>query len=182
MFDGKYFNLNTILKAKEIVEKLGVSIENLNAPSTTCVSTIEEMAKYPIQSGEPGHGLSGTTPLHAIKDGVEIPAVVYVSEVSHNLDGKSFCYGGGHYRRSHMENALVGSDLIHAQRTKVLAPDLDSIDYHFGLEDKFKINDTVIMAFRFQIFVTRSTVCIVKGIHDGKPEILGFFNSLGGSL
>ncbi len=175
-------NLNTILKAKEIVEKFGINIENLNAPSTTCVETIEEMAKYPVNSGEPGHGLSGTTPLHAIKDSVEIPAVTYISEISHNLDGKSFCYGGGHYRRSHVENALVGSDLDHSRNTKVIAPDLDSIDYHFGLDDLHTINETVIMAFRFQIFVTRSTVCIVKGIQSGKPEILGLYNSLGAKL
>lgn len=175
-------NLNTILRAKEIVEKLGLTIENLNAPSTTCVNTIEEMAKFPVNSGEPGHGLSGTTPLHAIKDEVEIPGVVYVSEISHNLNGKSFCYGGGHYRRSHVENALVGSNVQNLKQTKVLVQDLDSIDYHFGLNDLFKINDTVLMAFRFQIFVTRSTVCIVKGVQSGKPEILGFFNSLGGRL
>ena len=140
------------------------------------------MAKFPVNSGEPGHGLSGTTPLHAIKDEVEIPGVVYVSEISHNLNGKSFCYGGGHYRRSHVENALVGSNVQNLKQTKVLVPDLDSIDYHFGLNDLFKINDTVLMAFRFQIFVTRSTVCIVKGVQSGKPEILGFFNSLGGRL
>lgn len=175
-------NLNTILKAKEIVENLGVQIENLNAPSTTCVETIEEMAKYPVNSGEPGHGLSGTTPLHAVKDSVEIPAVTYVSEVSHNLAGKSFCYGGGHYRRSHVENAIVGTCLNNSRYTKVIAPDLDSIDYHFGLSDLHTINDTVIMAFRFQIFVTRSTVCIVKGIQSGNPEILGLYNSLGAKL
>ena len=175
-------NLNTILKAKEIVEKFGIKIENLNAPSTTCVETIEEMAKYPVNSGEPGHGLSGTTPLHAVKDSVEIPAVTYVSEVSHNLAGKSFCYGGGYYRRSHVENALVGSDLDHSRYTKVIAPDLDSIDYHFGLSDLHTINETVIMAFRFQIFVTRSTVCIVKGIQSGNPEIVGFYNSLGSKV
>jgi len=175
-------NLNTILKAKEIVENLGVQIENLNAPSTTCVETIEEMAKYPVNSGEPGHGLSGTTPLHAVKDSVEIPAVTYVSEVSHNLAGKSFCYGGGHYRRSHVEKALVGTRLDDSRYTKVIAPDLDSIDYHFGLSDLHTINETVIMAFRFQIFVTRSTVCIVKGIQSGKPEILGLYNSLGAKL
>jgi predicted amino acid racemase len=175
-------NLNTILKAKEIVEKFGINIENLNAPSTTCVETIEEMAKYPVNSGEPGHGLSGTTPLHAVKDSVEIPAVTYVSEVSHNLAGKSFCYGGGHYRRSHVDNALVGSDLDYSRYTKVIAPDLDSIDYHFGLSDLHTINETVIMAFRFQIFVTRSTVCIVKGIQSGNPEIVGFYNSLGSKI
>lgn len=175
-------NLNTILKAREIVESLGISIENLNAPSTTCVETIEEMAKYPVNSGEPGHGLSGTTPLHAIKDSFEIPAVTYVSEVSHNLSGKSFCYGGGHYRRSHVANAIVGTNIENSKMTKVIAPELESIDYHFGLNDLFKINETVIMAFRFQIFVTRSTVCIVKGIQSGNPEILGFFNSLGAKL
>ena len=32
---------------------------------------------------EPGHGLTGTTPLHAVEDLPEIPAVVYLSEVSH---------------------------------------------------------------------------------------------------
>lgn len=175
-------NLNTILKAKEIVENLGVQIENLNAPSTTCVETIKEMAKYPVNSGEPGHGLSGTTPLHAVKDSVEIPAVTYVSEVSHNLAGKSFCYGGGHYRRSHVENAIVGTCLDDSRYTKVIAPDLDSIDYHFGLSDLHTINETVIMAFRFQIFVTRSTVCIVKGIQSGNPEIVGFYNSLGSKI
>ena len=50
------------------------------------------------------------------------------------------------------------------------------------LSDLHTINETVIMAFRFQIFVTRSTVCIVKGIQSGNPEILGFYNSLGAKL
>lgn len=35
------------------------------------------------------------------------------------------------------------------------------------------------MAFRFQIFVTRSDVVIMEGIHKGKPEIVGVYDSLG---
>ena len=37
----------------------------------------------------------------------EIPALVYVSEISHNLDGHSYFYGGGYYRRGHFENVEV---------------------------------------------------------------------------
>ena len=48
-------NLKTILRAKGIAEKYGITIENLNAPSTTCVETNEEMAKFQVNSCEPGH-------------------------------------------------------------------------------------------------------------------------------
>lgn len=169
-------NLFTVLKAKDILSEHGIDIDNLNTPSTTCVSTIHEMASVGSTSGEPGHGLTGTTPLHAYKDETEIPSVLYLSEISHNLEGHSYCFGGGHYRRSHMENALVTKNLV---RCKVNPPTLDSIDYHFELEQMFNVGDPVIMAFRFQIFVTRSDVVLVSGIHSNEPKIIGRYNSLG---
>ena len=175
-------NLFTVLQANEILKKLGIVIDDLNTPSTTCVATIEEMSKYKTTSGEPGHGLTGTTPLHAHTVCVEVPCVVYVSEISHHVAGKSFCFGGGYYRRSHVENALIGTDINNLQKGKVITPDLDSIDYHFGLDRKYTINDTVLMAFRYQIFVTRSNVCIVEGIHSGNPKLVATYNSLGGKL
>ena len=46
---------------------------------------------------EPGHGLTGTTPLHAVEDLPELPAVVYVTEVSHLHGGEAYCFGGGLY-------------------------------------------------------------------------------------
>lgn len=169
-------NLFSVLKANEILKEHGIEVENINTPSTTCVSTIHEMAKYGSTSGEPGHGLTGTTPLHAYEDTIEIPSVLYLSEISHNLDNHSYCFGGGHYRRSHMENALVTKDL---ELCKVYPPTLDSIDYHFELSQKFKVGDPVIMAFRFQIFVTRSDVVLIRGIHTNNPVIVGRYNSLG---
>lgn len=175
-------NLFTILKAKEIIESFGIVVENVNAPSTTSVETIEAMSHYPVNSGEPGHGLSGSTPLHANQDCIETPCVVYISEISHNVGNNAYCFGGGYYRRSHVENALVGNSLHNLKKAKVITPDFDSIDYHFGLDQKFNINDTVIMAFRFQIFVTRSNVYIVRGLKSLKPKIVGVYNSLGGKL
>lgn len=38
------------------------------------------------------------------------------------------------------------------------------------------------MAFRFQIFVTRSQVVLVKGISTNTPHIMGIYNSLGDEI
>lgn len=169
-------NLVSVLQAENILTEHGIDSDELNTPSTTCVATIQEMAKYGATSGEPGHGLTGTTPMHAYVDEVEIPSVIYLSEVSHNFRNKSYCFGGGHYRRSHMANALVSEKLMPCL---VNSPSLDSIDYHFELDQLFAVGDPVIMAFRFQIFVTRSDVVIISGLHQNQPKIVGRYNSFG---
>ena len=129
---------------------------------------------------EPGHGLTGTTPYHAThSDAVEKPAYLYVSEVSHTLGDVSFCYAGGHYRRGHMKNALVGQKLEDAKLVTAVPPTDESIDYHFELEAPCKVGDGVLLCFRTQIFVTRSEVAVVKGLAEGKPECLGIWSALG---
>ena len=173
-------NIDTIKEAKEILEKeFNIKIEQLNMPSATCVNSIKKIHEEGGTHGEPGHGLTGSTPYHKFNDGDELPAMVYVSEVSHNLLDRAYCYGGGHYRRSHMENALVGTDVDNSKMIKVIPPTDESIDYHFELSENCNVSDTVIMAFRTQIFVTRSNVALVKGIKIGKPEIVGIYDSQG---
>lgn len=175
-------NFETLYKAKEILSSHGIEIENINAPSTTSVETLRQMKPYRVTSGEPGHGLSGTTPLHAHRDCDEKPCVVYVSEISHNFEGNAYCYGGGFYRRSHVKHALVGSQFDQMKQVEVTPPTLESIDYYFGLNQMCNVNDTVLMAFRFQIFVTRSNVCLIEGIHKGLPKIVGMYTSQGEAL
>jgi predicted amino acid racemase len=173
-------NLYTLLKAKTLLEdKLNINIEQVNMPSATCACNVNNIARFGGTHGEPGHGLLGTTPIHAVSEQPELPSIVYVSEVSHNLEDKSFCYGGGHYRRSHMENALVGKNLKSAVKYKVELPELESIDYHFTLSDRAEVSNTVVMAFRTQIFVTRSKVAVVKGIQNGNIELIGVYDSQG---
>ena len=174
-------NLFTVLKAKKILEGLGCRIQNVNAPSATCVHTLELMKQYPeITSAEPGHGLSGTTPFHVDHDTEEIPSILYLSEVSHVLDDHAYIYGGGYYRRGHIQNALVGTSYEGLVKDSVILPNMDSIDYHFGLENPHRVGDSAILCYRYQIFVTRSDVCLIKGIHSGIPEIVGVYDSLGG--
>lgn len=173
-------NIDTLKQAKDIIENnFDLKIEQLNMPSATCVNSIKKIYEEGGNYGEPGHGLIGTTPYHKNNNGEEIPAIVYVTEVSHNFLDKAYCYGGGHYRRSHMENALVGENIDNSKIIKVIPPTDESIDYHFELSENCKVSDTVIMSFRTQIFVTRSKVALVSGIHKGKPKIVGIYDAQG---
>lgn len=172
-------NLETVKCSVEILKTCGIDVALVNTPSTTCCRTIERMAEFGGNCGEPGHGLSGTTPMHAEHELEEIPAVVYVSEISHNFMGNAYCFGGGHYRRSHVKNVLVGTSLKDSRAHTVIPPLDESIDYHFGIAKECAVGAAAVMAFRFQIFVTRSDVVLVKGIHEGCPEIVGMYDSQG---
>ncbi len=173
-------NLKTVQKAAEYLRGRGYQKLQLNMPSASCVHSIAMAAAAGATHMEPGHGLTGTTPYHAThSDAVEKPAYLYVSEVSHTLGDVSFCYAGGHYRRGHMKNALVGQKLEDAKLVTAVPPTDESIDYHFELEAPCKVGDSVLLCFRTQIFVTRSEVAVVKGLAEGKPECLGIWSALG---
>ena len=75
---------------------------------------------------------------------------------------------------------MVGASYEELEKDGVILPDMDSIDYHFGLKNPHNIGDSAILCFRYQIFVTRSDVCLIKGIQSGTPEIVGVYDSLGG--
>ena len=172
-------NLQTVLKAKAILEGLGIVPEVINTPSATCCRTLELMAQYGCNCGEPGHGLTGTTPYHVDHAQPEKSCIAYVSEISHNFDGLAYCYGGGFYRRSHVEHALVGRTAANLRPVKVIPPSVEAIDYHFGLDQACAVGETVIMAFRFQVFVTRSDMVLIEGVAAGNPVVSSVWDSLG---
>ena len=172
-------NLQTVLKAKEILIDCGIEPEIINTPSATCCRTLELMAEYGCNCGEPGHGLTGTSPYHVGHEQPEKSCIAYVSEISHNFDGLAYCYGGGFYRRSHVENALVGRSADALRSMKVIPPSVEAIDYHFGLDQGCEVGETVIMAFRFQVFVTRSDMVLIEGVAEGSPVVSSVWDSLG---
>ena len=176
-------NVKTIHRTAALLkEDYGIQIDEFNLPSVTCVHTLEKIAAAGGTQGEPGHGLTGTTPLHASRALTEKPAYVYMSEISHQLGKKSYCYGGGHYRRSGMKNALVIQPDGTKIGTNVVMPNVESIDYYFELDGHFPVGSTVVMAFRTQIFATRSEVAVVKNISTNQPKIIGIFDSQGNYL
>lgn len=172
-------NLETVKRAAEILRAHGIEPEIINTPSATCVRTLEQMSIFGGNCGEPGHGLTGTTPAHAALELPEKSCIAYVSEVSHNFEGRGYCYGGGFYRRSHVANGLVGESAQSLRPVRVTPPSLESIDYHFELSEPGRVGETVIMAFRYQIFVTRSDVVLLDGVAEGRPAVVGVYDSLG---
>ncbi|MBS4178148.1 YhfX family PLP-dependent enzyme [Lederbergia citrea] len=174
-------NFSTLLKAKGILQKKGIEVKQLNGPSATSCETIPFLARKGVTHGEPGHALTGTTPLHAYREDLpERPAIVYVTEVSHEYEEHFYVIGGGYYGRSHLTGCLVGSDeksILH-QYTWAVEPAPEAIDYYGAIEKPgdFSINigDTAVFSFRTQVFVTRAHIALVKGIQSGNPELVHF--------
>jgi len=172
-------NVSVLHEVKKQLEEKGFTITQMNMPSVTATNTIKMIAENGGTHGEPGHGMSGTTPYHQDHDAVEKIAYLYVTEVSHNFKENSYCFGGGHYRRSHVKEALIGKDIKNAVIKNVIPPSADSIDYHFGIEGYSRVGDYAIMSFRTQMFVVRSDIAIVSGIGTKNVKVLGVFNQRG---
>lgn len=182
-------NMATLERAAAVLADLGRSDVEVNAPGTTSTALLETLASAGATQVEPGHGLTGSTPLHAVRDVDEVPAVLYLSEVSHFHGGKAYCFGGGLYIDPvfppYEVKALVGSDPEAAFGDRVTAtlPPPEAIDY-YGILDVPKgravaTGDTVIFGFRIQAFVTRAFVVPVAGVSSGSPEIAGVWTADG---
>lgn len=174
-------NMHTLLAARNILQAQGVSIEQVNAPSATSCTTLPQLAQWGVTHSEPGHALTGTIPANQHGDQPEQISMLYLSEISHHFAANSYLFGGGHYRRGHLQNALIWHDNQFSQST-ILPIDDDSIDYCLRLAEQFPVGSPVIMSFRTQIFVTRSDVVLIDGIQSGNPRIMGRYDSQGNKL
>lgn len=193
-------NLNTIVRTgAKLRKELGIEIDQINAPGDTSSRTMSILAENGATHGEPGHGFTGTTPWHAFEDLPELPAWVYVSEVSHTVGNTSYAFGGNfmsadmcvgiwtyQYHQFRVWT-LVGNDPETITQHKVLGQVTPGyFDYYVPLypreSDAIEVGHTVVYGTRNQVFASRARVAIVKGIQSGKPELLGVFDRTGNML
>lgn len=173
-------NLSTLAKA---AERISGPIR-INAPGTTSTEVLATLAEHGATQVEPGHALTGTTPLHAVSDLPELPAVLYLTEVSHEYGGRAYCFGGGMYIDPvfppYQVRALVGERLVDAQ-----LPPPAAIDYYGQLFPDHQpipgTGETVIFGFRIQAFVTRAYVAAVDGVASGNARVAGIWTAAGES-
>jgi predicted amino acid racemase len=172
-------NLATLERARDSVAKFGRTAIEINAPGTSSTVAFDTLANAGATQVEPGHGLTGTTPLHAFEVLPERPAVVYVSEISHYYGGEAYCFGGGLYLDpvfpKYPVKAIVSREPTTSSNAlaTVDIPPPEAIDY-YGMIDasgrvKPKIGDTVVFGFRPQVFFTRGYVVGVSGIGSDRP-------------
>lgn len=182
-------NLTTLAKARERLERAGRSAIEINAPGTTSSVVIKALADAGATQCEPGNGLHGTTPLHAMADLAERPAVAYLSEVSHLHAGRAYCFGGGLYIDpvfpDYEVKAVVASEptLAAVPLASVEIPPPAAIDY-YGMIDcsgavKPRVGDSVVFGFRGQAFVTRSFVVGIAGVSSSQAKVQGIENIFG---
>ncbi len=183
-------NLTTLQKAAERLRDAGVHDVRLNAPGTTSSEVFGVLAEHGATQVEPGHGLTGTTPLHAIRDLPELPGVLYVSEVSHHHGGRAYAFGGGMYVDpvfgDYQIRALVGREpsLRALRRHDAFLPPPAAIDYYGQLDPAQGSlpapGETVVFGFRVQAFVTRAFTAAIAGVAAGTPCVEGIWAAHGG--
>jgi predicted amino acid racemase len=182
-------NLRTLEETAKRLRLIGRNDLQVNAPGTTSTATLAALAGAGATQAEPGHGLTGTTPLHAYEDLPEVPSVVYLSEISHFAGGRAYCFGGGLYVdpvfAPYRLEAIVTSEPTESDWAKVpvAIPPREGIDY-YGLIDlpasrTIRVGDSVVFGFRIQAFVTRAKVVGVSGITVARPEPQGIYTALG---
>jgi predicted amino acid racemase len=182
-------NLVTLTRSLRALEAAGRRDVQVNAPGTTSASILAVLAEAGATQIEPGHGLTGTTPLHAVQDLVEEPAIAYVSEVSHLWNGDAYVFGGGLYVDPVLGGAettalLVepGADVVAAPELRVDMPADNAIDYYatVPLGDHIaRAGDTVLFGFRPQVFVTRGLTAGISGLSTGTPTIARIWSADG---
>ena len=174
-------NLKTLVKAADALARAGRGDIEINAPGTTSSVVLGALAEAGTTQCEPGNGLHGTTPLHALEDLPESPAVLYLSEVSHLHGGDAYCFGGGLYVDpvfpDYQVQAIVASEPTSAAAAlaNVEIPPPAAIDY-YGMIDtsgsvKPKSGDSVVFGFRGQAFVTRAYTVGISGISTGSAKV-----------
>lgn len=180
-------NLATLSKAAEALAKAGRHGIEINAPGTTSSAVLAALAEAGATQCEPGNGLHGTTPLHAMEDLPELPAVCYLSEVSHSHADRAYCFGGGLYIDpvfpDYDVHAIVTKDPSHRPTASVEIPATSAIDYYGMIDTTGEVRpepgDSVVFGFRGQAFVKRSFVAGVKGIATGAPQVTTIENPYG---
>ena len=182
--EGKAFptsNAHTVVKGAALLRERGIHCSQINMPSCNSLATFPLAAELGATHLEPGHSLTGTNPDNLNENDPLTPALLYMSEVSHQYNGSSFCFGGGYYRRSNLRYALVKTGMGYVE-TGVSAPAPEVIDYHLQLSGLFPSGSPVCMAFRTQIFTTRSRVALVEGLSASQPRLLGIWDSAGNEV
>lgn len=183
-------NMSTVAKAAQMAASLLPDLDlQINAPGTTSTAVLDLLAEAGATQVEPGHGLTGTTPLHALNDLPESPAVLYLSEVAHIHLGTPLCFGGGLYidpvLGEYQASALVARDPSDLDLPPVPAdiPSPAAIDYYAHLHPPegrvVEEGASVLFGFRMQAFVTRARIVGISGVQSGSLSVEGCWNSFG---
>jgi len=188
-------NMATLVRARESLEQAGFQVTQVNAAGNACVSSAELLAREGATHVEPGHAFVGSTPGHFFEDFDELPALAWVSEVSHALGDRVYAFAHGlvanhtigFWNAVDYERllALVGPDPDALARVTADPPDFVHSDPSSYLYLRLhsarpRVGDTVVLGVRTQVYRANSArLAVVEGIAADRPRLLGLFDRNG---
>ena len=190
-------NAGTLRKAARALRRGGFDATTVNMPGDTSTETLELIRDFGGTQGEPGHALTGSTPANFFRDLPEIPASLYISEVSHKDANRAYSIGVPYVDKvlgltdplyhTHRERVLIGSNPDKIAEYEYLADSIipGFVDYNMPIrtvenDRHVRVGDSVVMGFRAQTWMTRAKTAVVGGLgRSGKHRLLGVYNNYG---
>jgi predicted amino acid racemase len=179
----------TALRARERLERdLGLYELRINCSGNCNAVTAGILASYGATDIEPGAALVGSGRFHALLDMPEIPAQVFVSEITHHWAGNAYAIGGGFGFVWDMDGALapfqgiVGRSLeqARAQPLDFRGPPWYDVYGLFGDPDGIAgVGDTLLFTHLPQVIMERCYVAAVSGTSTQRPIVEALLDSEG---
>jgi predicted amino acid racemase len=197
-------NFETMIRfASKVKERLGLDVEHINPAGNNCVESISLIAAAGATYCEPGQAFVGGLVANAFSDQPEVPAIAYVTEVSHIIGTVPYVYAASmvanntigiwnplYYDALGASLSRLGVEPLelrvrsHPQRFPASDPTAfmyNSIQPCSGVEAR--VGDTVIFGFRTQLYrANGGRLAVVEGIHRGEVHVLGFSDRNGVAL
>jgi predicted amino acid racemase len=179
----------TALRARERLERdLGLDDLRINCSGNCNAVTAGILASYGATDIEPGAALVGSGRFHALLDMPEIPAQVFVSEITHHWAGNAYAIGGGFGFVWEMDGSLapfrgiVGRSLDEARAQQLDFRGPPWYDVYGLFEDPDRIaavGDTLLFVHLPQVIMERCYVAAVSGISRQRPIVEALLDSEG---
>lgn len=179
----------TALRARERLERdLGLDDLRINCSGNCNAVTAGILASYGATDIEPGAALVGSGRFHALLDMPEIPAQVFVSEITHHWAGNAYAIGGGFGFVWDMDGALapfqgiVGRSLDQARAQPLDFRGRPWYDVHGLFADPngvAGVGDTLLFTHLPQVIMERCYVAAVSGISTQRPIVEALLDSEG---
>jgi predicted amino acid racemase len=194
-------NFHTMLRVRQaIVQTLGVEVGQINPAGNNCAASLSAMAALGATHCEPGQAFVGGLVANGFTDQPEVPAIAYVSEVTHHWAGTPYFYAP-----SMVANATIGvwNDVYYDTLVaSVSRPGSDPLSglartrpQHYAASDPTAwiygalalgrgttaaVGDSVVCGFRCQVYRSNGgRLAVVDGIQSGEPTVVALYDRNG---
>lgn len=192
-------NFETMTRLAERVRgELGIEVDHINAAGNICAASIGLIAGVATHC-EPGQAFVGGLVANAFTDQVEVPAMAYVTEVSHVVDGVPYVFASSWLANNTVGiwnqldyDTLLGTipgddgadgQPVSAKPQQFAASDPTAFMYNAirTLDGRAaKVGETVVFGFRSQLYrANGALLAVLDGLADGAPRLVGLFDRNG---